>query len=87
MSRLSAIVLTAVLAFYSAIELVIHRHESRRLFVELQELRRAEQNLNREWGQLLLEQATWGTHSRVEELAAQELGMTVPDGRRVVELR
>lgn len=87
MSRLPVIVLTAVLAFYSAIELVLHRHESRRQFVELQELRRVEQDLNREWGQLLLEQATWGTHIRVEKLASQELGMAVPDGPRVVELR
>lgn len=87
MSRLPAILLTGIFAFASAVELVLHRHESRKLFVELQDLRHTQQDLNREWGQLLLEQATWGTHIRVEKLASEELHMLTPAGRQMVELR
>ena len=81
------IVLVAWLAFASAVELVVYRHESRSLFVELQDLRETKQDLNREWGQLLLEQATWGTHSRVEKVASEKLEMFAPRTQQVVELR
>ena len=81
------IVLAAGLAFASAVELVVYRHESRKLFVELQDLRKTKQNLNREWGQLLLEQATWGTHIRVEKVASEKLEMIAPRTQQIVELR
>lgn len=76
-----------LLAFASAVELVLHRHHSRKLFVELQELRKLHQGLDQEWGQLLLEQATWATHVRVEEVAGQQLGMVSPGPQQIVELR
>jgi cell division protein FtsL len=80
------IVLAAGIAFASAVELVVYRHESRKLFVILQDLRETKQNLNREWGQLLLEQATWGTQIRVEKIASEKLGMIVPRMQQIVEL-
>jgi cell division protein FtsL len=61
-------VLVGLLAFASAVQLVLYRHESRKLFVDLQALRDQRQLLEQEWGQLLLEQATWATHVRVESL-------------------
>lgn len=65
-------------AFATALQIVFHRHDSRKLFVELQELRKEQDDLNRQWGQLLLEQATWGAHGRVEEIARDQLNMVVP---------
>ena len=54
------------------------------LFRSLHEVK---QGLDQEWGQLLLEQATWGTELRVEQLANDKLGMVVPTPGRVVELQ
>ncbi len=80
-------VLAGLFCFGSAVELVLYRHASRKLFVELQEFRKIRQGLDQEWGQLLLEQATWGTHVRIEETANARLGMISPAPGQVVELR
>lgn len=77
MNRLFFVVLIAVV-FASAIEVVVVRHESRRLFVELQNLEDVRDGLNEEWGRLQLEQSTWATDARVESLAHTELNMRAP---------
>lgn len=64
--------------FVSALQVVLHRHEMRKLFSVLQELHLQQSELDREWGQLLLEQATWGTHGRIEDIARNKLNMVVP---------
>ena len=87
MKALVVAILCGLLTFASAVELVLSRHQSRRLFVELQDLQEVRQGLDQEWGQLLLEQATWGTELRVEQLANSKLGMVVPNPRHVVELQ
>ncbi len=87
MKMMAIALLAGVCAFASAVELVLNRHDSRRLFVELQTLRLTKQELDQQWGQLLLEQATWATHARVEEIAHDALGMVSPRAARVVELR
>lgn len=80
-------IVVGLMTFASAVELVLNRHQSRRLFVELQSLHEVKLGLDQEWGQLLLEQATWGTELRVEQLANDKLGMVVPTPGRVVELQ
>lgn len=65
--------------FISAIEVVITRHDARTLFVEIQKLEKARDELNEEWGRLQLEQSTWATDVRVESMARTELGMKIPD--------
>ena len=73
--------------FISAMEVVLHRHETRELFLVLQELRAQQNELDREWGQLLLEQGTWGTHGRIEDIAREKLNMTLPDTETVFRVR
>ena len=87
MKLLLVALLAGSCAFSSAVELVLSRHASRTLFVELQSLRETRQALEREWGQLLLEQATWATHIRVETMARDSLGMTARTPDLVVELQ
>lgn len=74
----------AVCVFVSALQMVITRHESRKLFSELQQLESQRDAMMEEWGRLQLEEATWGTHGRVEELAREKLGLTQPDLDAVV---
>lgn len=72
--------------FLSAMQVVIARHETRRLFVELQALERVNDQLNEEWGRLQLEQSTWAINDRVESFARTKLDMKMPERSSVVLL-
>ena len=62
----------------SAIGLVYATHESRSLFVELEQLTAERDELDIEWGQLQIEQSTWATHARIERVALDELALKRP---------
>ena len=79
--------LLAVLVLLSSLGVVYAKHESRRLFGELQALEVERDRMNTEWGQLQLEQGTLTTHGRVERDARTRLGMIIPDHGRVVMVR
>lgn len=72
--------------FLSALQVVITRHEARRLFVELQALEHTRDELTEEWGRLQLEQSTWAINDRVETFARTKLGMKMPERSSVVLL-
>lgn len=80
-TRLTFILFAALIA--CALSLVSSQHKARKLFVELQKEQAAAKQLDVEWGQLQLEQGTWGTHGRIERLATRELGMRLPAANRV----
>lgn len=67
-----------VAVFGSAIAVIDTKHESRKLFVELQKLQALRDELNIEWGRLQLEQSTWAAHGRVETVARKQLHMFIP---------
>lgn len=87
MKHLLGIVGVAGLIFLSAIQVVLTRFDNRQLFVQLQELKKQRDELDREYGQLLLEQGTWGTHGRIEDLARTKLNMTVPRSDQIRRVR
>ena len=62
----------------SALGVIYGKQEARNRFNELQNLTNKRDDLNIEWGQLQLEQSTWATHGRVEQVAHDELGMITP---------
>ena len=62
----------------SAVATVYAKHESRKLYSELQLLQRERDRIEMEWGQLQIEQSTWSTHARVERMAREEIGMGEP---------
>jgi cell division protein FtsL len=82
---LLALLVAGVLA--SALGTVFAKHESRKLFVQLQDLEGARDEMNIEWGQLQLEQSTWATHGRIEKLARTRLEMVTPAADAVVIVR
>lgn len=69
----------AIVCVASAVALVYTKHESRKLFVELEGLTRERDELNIEWGQLQIEQSTWATHARIEWVALEELSLVRPE--------
>lgn len=71
----------------SAIAVVGSSHASRTVFYELQQQRQTHNELEVEWGQLLIEQSTFGTEGRIERRAVDELGMKLPDWSGVVMVR
>ncbi|MFQ5546973.1 MAG: cell division protein FtsL [Woeseia sp.] len=72
------IVVLATVCVVSALALIYTRHESRRLFLELENLTTERDQLNIEWGQLQIEQSTWATHARIERVAVEELSLVRP---------
>ena len=77
-----AVLWVAVLA--SALGVVFGKQQARNRFNELQKLTTQRDDLDIEWGQLQLEQSTWATHGRVEQVAHDDLGMVTP---QATELR
>lgn len=72
-----------VLVFGLALSVVYMRHQSRQLFVQLQELKEQRDTLNTEWGKLLLEEGAWSQHQRIEKLARSRLDMSLPAQEQV----
>jgi len=70
--------LMIVVMLGTAVAVVFARHESRKLFVELQQLEKERDELNVEWGRLQLEQGAWSSHGRVEQIAREKLSMRIP---------
>ncbi|MDE2196810.1 MAG: cell division protein FtsL [Gammaproteobacteria bacterium] len=80
-----ALLIAAV--FLSALAVIDARNENRTQFAQLQQLRQQRDQFNVEWGQLLLEQSTWSTHARIEQMATQKLGMEMPQHAEIVVVK
>lgn len=81
------VTLLALTALVSALIVVYARHESRKLFIELQALQQVRDDMNVEWGQLQLEQSTWATHSRIDPIAREQLQMSAPTPDTIMIVR
>ena len=75
------------LVLASAILLIYSKHQSRKIFVELQQLKVEVDALNTEWSQLQLEQSAWSGHGRIESMARERLSMVMPEPDDVVFVR
>lgn len=84
MEKRVVVLLIAVWVLGSALGVVYAKHQSRKLFVELEALKTSRDNLNIEWGKLQLEQSTWATPNRVESIARSQLDMQIPTPDKVV---
>lgn len=73
----------ALVCVVSALALIKTKHESRKLFVELERLTDERDELNIEWGQLQIEQSTWATHARIEQVATDDLSLARPDSTEI----
>jgi cell division protein FtsL len=85
MRKQLALLTVAVVA--CALMVIDLRHRNRLLFAELQAVTHERDELNIEWGQLLLEQGAWSEQRRVEETARARLGMALPSAEQTVVVR
>ena len=70
-----------------ALSVVTSQHKARKLFIELQKEKEYAQQMEVEWGQLQLEQSTWATPARVEQIAGKQLQMQLPKSGQVQFIR
>jgi len=68
-----------VLVMVTAVACIYSKHQSRKLFNELQALTAERDELEVDWGRLQIEQSTWSTHARVERQARSQMKMRTPD--------
>ena len=71
------------LILVSAFAVIHSSHACRKLYAELQALESTQWHLQEEYGRLLLEQSTWASHRRVQQVAQDELGMLAPPLERL----
>jgi cell division protein FtsL len=67
------------LVLLSAFAVISSTHSCRDYYARLQVLEAAQWHYQEEFGRLLLEQSTWASHYRVEQVARRELGMRSPE--------
>jgi cell division protein FtsL len=79
-ARRSRVVLASLAAgvLISALASVYAKHQSRKLFVEMQTLVAERDRLEMDWGRLQIEQSTQANHARVESIARERLSMRTP---------
>ncbi len=73
-----------LLVLFSAVAVVVTKHAGRSEFVVMQQLENQRDQLNEEWGRLLLEQSTWASPGRVEQQARTKLNMLAPTSDNTV---
>ena len=71
--------LLVVVLIASCMALVLVRYESRVAYAELHQLDTERDDLNVEYGRLLLERATWSMHDHVAQAAGERLSMKKPE--------
>ena len=81
------VVVLALALVASALVKVWIVHVSRENFIALQRAQSERDAMNVDWGRLQIEQAAWSTHARIEQVAAERLGMRLPDPSRVIVVR
>ena len=79
---LLALLFAAVTA--SALAVAYVSFENRQLFMQLQRLETEQQHLQTRLGQLLLEESAWSSPALIEQLAAEEIGMSVPQPADII---
>ncbi len=77
------VIVFALVCVLSGLAVVYTKHESRKLFVELERLTHERDELNIEWGQLQIEQSTWAQHARIEQVAAEDLALVRPEAAEI----
>ena len=81
------VMILAMVVLASSLGVVYAKHQSRKLFVELDTLKKERDEMNVEWGRLQLEQSTLATHSRIERTAKKSLNMVTPEYEQILIIK
>ncbi len=84
-NRTSVWLITLILA--GAFFVVVTRHENRLAFIHLQEQEEFRDQLQIEWGRLMLEKATWAIEHNIADDVGNRLGMAPPPPEKIVTVQ
>jgi cell division protein FtsL len=76
-----------ILLVMSAQFVVYSSFQARGHINHLHQLETDRNDMQVEWGQLLLEQSAWASHSRVESMVTQQLSMSIPSAEQIILVR
>lgn len=72
------VVLLVVCICISSYGVVYSSYMTRKLYAQLQELQAKEDEIDGEYGKLLLEQSAWNSYVRIEQVSRDKLNMVSP---------
>lgn len=84
-NRTTLLLLSLVLV--GALLVVVTRHENRLAFVHLQQQEEIRDQLQIEWGRLMLEKATWAIEHNIADDVSQRLGMAPPPPEKIITVQ
>ena len=67
-----------LLVFVSGLAVVCVKNAYRQNFIRYQAQKVRARQLHQQWNQLLLEDTAWGSYSRIERMAQEDMGMLTP---------
>ena len=73
-----------VIVLLSGLAVIYLADLNRRSAIELEDTITTQNQLHLDWEKLLLEQSTWSTQARIQNIAAQQLSMQVPSPKQIV---
>ena len=82
MTRLNTLLLLVLIG--CALSVVTSQHRARKFFIELHAEQESERKLDSEWRELQIEAQTQGAGKRIQQKAANELGMIMPDPKKTM---
>ena len=85
--RRGAVGVLTVFIVLSALAVIYSAYLYRQLFNEQQQMLQVRDQMQVEWGQLLLEQSAMAAHSRIETIVTKKLDMYVPAPNEIVVVR
>lgn len=74
-----AMLIVISLVFVSSLGVIYSSFLTRKQYAELQELQKQEDELDGEYGKLLLEYSAWASYMRVEKVSKERLDMVTPE--------
>jgi cell division protein FtsL len=78
------LLLLALAVFISSFAVIYTKNCQRNLYIQSQSFSAAANQMQTNWGKLLLEQSAWSQQSRIESIATQKLDMVLPKPRAIV---
>jgi cell division protein FtsL len=80
--------LLLLLNLISSITVIFVKNQYRNMFIEMQQIKSQEQELNTQHSQLLLEQSTWQSQGRVENSAEKKHNMKeiTPNDMKIIKI-
>ncbi len=78
------VLLLALAVFLSGFMVIYVKDWQRRLLADSQALTTQQNQMETNWGKLLLEQSAWTMQARIERIATTQLNMVVPDPKSII---